>query len=72
MIFLQLYPVRVFQALDSSFAHCYKILNLVFSLRSISNDENDSGKDKQKASKTMKTYELYSNSLKRLTLLCIF
>ena len=52
---------------------------VVFSLRSISNDENASvasihprhgpGKDKQKVNKSLKKYYLYYNSLKHLTLL---
>lgn len=44
MILLQLYPVKEFKALHSSFAYSLKILklNLIFPLRSMSNDQNAS------------------------------
>ena len=59
MILFHLYPARVFQTLDSSFAYSLKNLkeNLIFSLRTISNEKNASvvsihpqhvsGKDKE-------------------------
>ena len=66
-ILLELYSVRVFRTLDGSFTYSWKILkvSLIFSLRSVSNDEDDSvasihpqhvsGKDKRKVSKSIKS-----------------